>query len=73
MIRRTVQEVLWCIVAMVLLILAVLVISSCSMDRDKWNSRADCEMTTPEGVIMRCNTQDKAESKEGELLTNPPL
>jgi len=68
MIRRTVQEVVWCIVMLCLLIAAVLVITGCELlGKDKQNVwRVETGCTSKQAHDIRCYT-DINSSKEHEF------
>ena len=52
---------------MVRTILMTLLLSGCSWDSERHESRSDCELETPDGHIMRCNVHEDDKRQEGDL------
>ena len=44
-----------------------LLLSGCSWDSERYESRSDCELETPDGHIMRCNVHEDDKRQEGDL------
>ena len=68
---RTTEEIVWACIFLIMLVIAVVYISGCALNKEEFRSRSDCELETPDGHVMRCNVHDRAKDNEGKVLTLP--